>query len=375
MKITRIKYDYIIVGSGITGLALAVAALEHGCSVLLLEKDSRAFGASTQHTGLVAPVLEPSGPRLRRAMYTRDKWLELADPAGYWTSGTGVAIPAYHRSEMAVLEAHHATGLYQTTLLTAKKMAEKYPQLNSNGLVGGMVSDAEITLDSGKAVYAIANWLRTQEGCDLHCNELVLHAETGKVHTLDGVYEAEEVLICNGNDACTLFPEVFSQLALRTVKMQMIRTQPAAAFSLGPAWLNTLALSHYEPFPMYAAYREMAEYHATVYPEREKHGIHLILTQNREGELTLGGSMETGPGLDPFNRQDINQLIVGAARRVLKPATGPVKYVWNGMFTETADRSELVVSPCKGVTLVNGFGRDALTTCFGFARDFLQVYR
>ena len=66
---------------------------------------------------------------------------------------------------------------------------------------------------------------------------------------------------------------------------------------------------------MYAAYREMAEYHATVYPEREKHGIHLILTQNREGELTLGGSMETGPGLDPFNRQDINQLIVWCCPR------------------------------------------------------------
>ena len=73
------QFDLAIIGAGILGLAHAVAASRLGLRVVVIERDAQVNGASIRNFGLVVVSGEERGPVWRRAMRSRDVWLELAD--------------------------------------------------------------------------------------------------------------------------------------------------------------------------------------------------------------------------------------------------------------------------------------------------------
>ena len=88
-------------------------------------------------------------------MYTRDNWLELADPAGYWTSGTGcLQFRLTIAQKWLYLKPTMQPDLLPNYLAySKKKMAEKYSATQQQRLGAAELGEAiaEITLDSGKA--------------------------------------------------------------------------------------------------------------------------------------------------------------------------------------------------------------------------------
>ena len=77
------KAEIGIVGAGIVGTALAVAFAEKGKKVVVWDREERPVGASIRNFGLVWPMGQPPGPLWRRALRSRERWLELSRLAGF----------------------------------------------------------------------------------------------------------------------------------------------------------------------------------------------------------------------------------------------------------------------------------------------------
>ena len=76
------QFDLAIVGAGIVGLAHALAAARRGKRVVVIDRDAQANGASVRNFGFVTVTGQERGQIWRRAMRSRDVWLEVAGPAG-----------------------------------------------------------------------------------------------------------------------------------------------------------------------------------------------------------------------------------------------------------------------------------------------------
>ncbi|TGT34920.1 FAD-dependent oxidoreductase, partial [Mesorhizobium sp. M4B.F.Ca.ET.169.01.1.1] len=75
------SFDLAVVGSGIIGLAHALAAARRGLRVVVIDRDQKANGASMRNFGLVVVTGEEPGPSRRLAERSREIWLELAQEA------------------------------------------------------------------------------------------------------------------------------------------------------------------------------------------------------------------------------------------------------------------------------------------------------
>ena len=55
------RYDVAVVGAGIVGLACALAAARRGLSVVVIDRDAQANGASIRNFGFVTVTGQPRG--------------------------------------------------------------------------------------------------------------------------------------------------------------------------------------------------------------------------------------------------------------------------------------------------------------------------
>ena len=67
----------IVVGAGIVGLATARALALKGCNVTVIEKSTKAEGASVRNFGMLWPVGQPDGVLYNRAIRSKNIWKEM----------------------------------------------------------------------------------------------------------------------------------------------------------------------------------------------------------------------------------------------------------------------------------------------------------
>lgn len=362
----------IVIGAGIAGLATARSLALRGFKVTVMERNSRAVGASVRNFGMVWPVGQPDGHLYERAMRSRAIWLETCQQAGIWYDPVGSLHLAYDQLEWQVLEELQDSYTHRgTKLLNPGEVANISPFANREGLVGGWYSPTETIVDPRKAIAAIPVWLKEKFGVTFIWDKAVTDIAYPAVYAGKEMWEADQIFVCSGADFETLYPDLFREAPITKCKLQMMRlgSQPDGQ-RIGPALCGGLSLAHYTSFRVAPSLPGLIEHFKQYFPEHLQWGIHVMVSQNQAGELTVGDSHEYGLTHDPFDRQAVNQLILDYLKKFALFPEPRIMETWNGIYPKlTQGATEYVLSPESGVTVINGLGGAGMTLSFGLAEE------
>ena len=368
--------DIAVIGAGIVGLAHAWAAAKRGLKVVLLERTDWAVGASIRNFGLLWPIGQPFGPAHDRAMRARALWLEVASKAGLYCADTGSLHLAYRDDEQAVLEEYFATARphgHDRALLAPNEVLQRSRAVQSSGLRCALWSPTEAMVDPREAIRRIPHWLAAEFGVQLRFGQMVLGINAPELQTATETWRANHIFVCTGADFEMLYPEVFAGSGITKCKLQMMRTAPQPnGWQLGPSLCAGLTLTHYDSFKTCKTLAALAQRVKNETPFYVEHGIHVLLSQTRLGELTIGDSHHYGLTLEPFDREDINAAINNYLRSFAVAPAFEIAERWNGVYAKLKGKTEFIAEPENGVTVVNGLGGAGMTMSFGLAEEVVR---
>ena len=297
-----------VIGAGVVGLAHAYWAARAGHKVSVFERDSQAVGASIRNFGLIWPIGQEQGKYHDLAITSRNTWLELSSQAEFWTNPNGSLHLAYHQDEWEVLNQYLGNGQAKRKLLSSKEVQALTGYVNSDGLLGGLFSETECTVNPRQAIPAIADYLRRQLAVEIFYGVTVNHISMPTIITSSFETQADAVIICNGSDYGSLFPDFFSKAPLTKCKLQMMKGKSANSGDLGPTLCGGLTLTHYQSFSQCPSLPNLVSRMEQELSELREFGIHVMVAQNNHGELVIGDSHEYGLDPSPFNNETIDRL-------------------------------------------------------------------
>ena len=364
----------IVIGAGIVGLATARALAISGYEVMVIDRSAFATGASVRNFGMVWPIGQPEGLLRERALRTRAVWESICKESGMWNDPSGSLHLAYCESEMEVLENFiRKSGKERSyRLLTSSEVMKKSSCVVHHGLRGGLYSADELIVDPPTAISRLAAFLQEKYSVRFSWNTHAHSIEQGRVSCGKVNYEADEVFICSGADFRNLLPESFIQEPITICKLQMMRLGPQpAGWQLGPSLCGGLSLLHYAGFRLAGSSLEgLREYIVSKYPDYVRWGIHVMVAQHASGELVIGDSHEYGDSHDPFDKAFINRMILEYLFGFARFPSESISASWNGQYSKLTDgRTELVLRPAPGVTIINALGGAGMTMSFGLAEE------
>jgi FAD dependent oxidoreductase TIGR03364 len=370
------KKSAIVIGAGIVGLATARALFHQGWKVKVIEKNPRPVGASIRNFGMVWPVGQPQGTTFERAMRSRAIWLEMSEKAKFWAEETGSLHLAYSALENEVIGEYVGAmqDIKSAFHLNPEQTKTKSPAAIIKGLKGALWTEDEVIVDPRQAIWQIAAYLGSLENISFEWNKAVTEIKNNKVFAGKSSWEADVIMVCSGADFETLYPEVFQKTEITKCKLQMMRLikQPAN-WRIGPPLCAGLSFIHYKGFQVAPSLPKLKEVYAAQYPDLLELGIHVMVSQNGTGQLTIGDSHEYGLHLDPFDRQEINDKILDFLKTFAVFKDWSMESSWHGIYPKmTNGATELILKVDSYVWIVNGLGGAGMTLSFGLGEEVVN---
>jgi FAD dependent oxidoreductase TIGR03364 len=249
---------------------------------------------------------------------------------------------------------------------------ERSPAVLAEGLIGGLWSETELTVDPRLVIARLPKYLE-ELGVIVRRGNAVTHIELPWIETGSGSHEADVAIVCSGDDFETLFPGVFRSSGLTRCKLQMMRTAPqSGGWRLGPSLAAGLTLRFYKAFQICSTLPKLRERIAREMPEYEKYLIHVLVSQTSDGAITLGDSHEYGPCVDIFDKSEIDELILREAKTFLELPDFRIAERWHGVYSTHPEKAFFEVGPAEGVHIVTGVGGSGMTLSFGLAERTLD---
>jgi D-hydroxyproline dehydrogenase subunit beta len=369
--------DVAIVGAGILGLAHAYVAAKAGKSVIVIEKNPRAAGASVRNFGMVWPIGQPAGTMLELALRSRELWLEILHLAKLPYRETGSLHLAYMPDEATLTQEFAEIGPklgYRCSWLKRCEVLERSQAVEPDGLSGALWSNTELTVDPRQIIQSLPSFLRERYQVQFFFGAAVTAIEPPILYSGNGQWHAETVIVCSGDDFETLYPDHFAASGLTRCKLQMMRTaaQPDG-WQLGPSLAAGLTLRFYPAFEVCAALPALRRRIAEETPEYDRWGIHALVSQTADGALTLGDSHEYGLSVDIFNKEEIDHLILRYTRQFLRAPDLSVAERWHGVYAKHPHKPLVVMQPNDGVRVVASPGGSGMTLSFGVAEQSIRA--
>jgi FAD dependent oxidoreductase TIGR03364 len=367
-------FDDAVVGAGILGLAHAFHLARQGRRVVVFERSPRAVGASVRNFGMLWPIGQPAGTMHAMALRSRDFWLEVLRSSDLWHETVGSLHLAYRQDEAQVLWefiVRAASDGYVCELLTPDEVARRSPLVKTAGLLAGLWSPTEICVDPRQVIARLPEWLTREFGVRFEYNTAVTAYD--RPHVLAGGtrYTAERFVVCSGDDLQTLYPETLSSAGLIRCKLQMMRST-ARSDRLGPMLAAGLTLRHYQNFQDCPTLDVVKSRVARETPEYDRFGIHVMASQNGAGELVIGDSHEYGDAIEPFDKPEIDRLILDYLHTFLDAADLAIAARWHGIYAKHPRASYFIAHPAPGATVVTGVGGAGMTLSFGLADEVVR---
>jgi FAD dependent oxidoreductase TIGR03364 len=371
------SYDDAVVGAGIIGLAHAYHLAQRGRRVIVCERSERAEGASVRNFGLLWPIGQPIGPLRGLAERSLEHWRAVLVASGCWHDQPGSLHLAYHDDEAQVLQEFVALAREAADaceLLDPREVRRRAPRVRPEGLRGGLFSPWEMCVDPREVLARVPGWLAETFGVRFTWGRAVVGFDRPLVRRSGEDVLADRLWVCSGEDFATLYPETLRASGLRCCKLQMLRTAPLDSDGprLGPLLAAGLTLRHYQAFAACPTLPALNARITAERPELDRFGIHVLVAQNGRGELTLGDSHEYGDAIDPFDKAEIDDLILGYLATFLNVPGLRIKTRWRGIYAQHPTEPYFVARPEEGVTVVTGLGGAGMTLAFGLAEQVVR---
>lgn len=346
------RVDVAVVGAGILGLGAAAAAIERGLTVAIVERRGGIQGATVRNFGHVA-IGAQSGLAAEYAAIARERWLRLAEAAGFWVRQAGTLVVARHDDELAVLE-ESAAG----RMLTAGEVESLAPVV---GAVGGLHLPLDLQVDPRTTAPAIATHL-AERGVRFHWRTSAVGVESGVLHTSRGSIAAEAIVVAVGHDVDELFPVIAEEAGVVRCGLDMLL---ADGVGLQLPVLTGSSLLRYGAFAGTAAATAVRARLAVEHPEVLELDINQMSTERPDGTLLVGDTHHRGVAVAPFQREHDAEVLLELASTLFgRPLR--VRERWQGVYA-SAPQDFLVATPADGVRVVAVTTGIGMTTGLGLA--------
>lgn len=366
----------IVIGAGIVGLATARALAEKGFAIKVFERNEKAVGASIRNFGMVWPIGQPLGKLRERALRSHEIWKQSCSEGNIWFGEVGSLLNVYQDDELAVIEEFYTANkdLHDCKILTAEETVAKSVATNPKNLKASLWSSTELIVDPREAIEKLPAYLSSKYNIKFHFNKAISRIENGKAYCGNNFHEADLFFVCSGADFETLYPKTFTESGITKCKLQMLRTvSQDNNWQIGPALSAGLTLTHYGAFADCPSLTKLQERYTREFPDYIKWGIHVMISQNGLSEITIGDSHEYGLVHDPFDRDEINQLIIHYLHSFTQIQDLEIAQTWNGIYAKLKGKTEFVASPEPGVHIINGLSGAGMTLSFGLAEEVVDT--
>ena len=367
-----------VIGAGIVGLSHAWLAAERGHDVTVFERTARASGASIRNFGMVWPIGQPAGLLHETALRSRERWLQLSQRANVWANPSGSVHLAHHPDEWQVLcefDARSSQLGYECSLLSAKDIQSMVPGANLDNLIGGLFSPTEVGVNPRAAIHGIPVWLSSEFGVKFQFETTITQIEESQIVSSRGIRsQFDQIIVCGGADFETLFPDLLAQSGLKRCKLQMMATfaQPDQ-WKIGPMIASGLTLRHYKNFEVCPSLTAVKQRFAAQAPELDRFGIHVMASQTDEGCVIMGDSHEYDDQIEPFDKSEIDELMLRELRKVVQLPDWKISKRWHGIYAKHPTLPIFAAEPMPNVFIRFGPGGAGMTLAFGLAeRDWEQ---
>jgi D-hydroxyproline dehydrogenase subunit beta len=229
----------------------------------------------------------------------------------------------------------------------------------------------DLRVDARDAVPALARWLGTAGGVDIHWRTNVVGVETGLVRTSRGDIPAGQVVVAVGHDLDRLMPDVAGRAGVQRCLLQMLAVRPPGDRAFPAAVLTGTSLLRYDGLASCPSAADVRARLAADQPELLAHAVNLMVTQRPNGDVIVGDTHAYATTHAPFRDETEADLLLDQARQLLGVGPLTVRQRWSGVYASAA-QPFLVDSPAPGVTAVAVTSGIGMTTAFGLAEQVVD---
>ncbi|WP_052078002.1 TIGR03364 family FAD-dependent oxidoreductase [Rhodococcoides fascians] len=359
------KYDVVVVGAGIVGLAHAYHAHRRGLTVAVVDHADRVAGASVQNFGH-ACITAQSGDALEYARAGRSHWLELARLAGFWAAESGTHCVARHEDEFAVLEQFaELRGPDHTVLLDRREVLDRLPIADTD-VVGGLYMPTDVQVDPRTAAPAIAHWL-ADCGVDFHWRTAATSFAPGVVHTSRGDLHAGTTFVTVNHDIDRLFPEYAERGGLVRCRLHMMRATLPVRAPLPSPLFTGWSLLRYSGFENLPAVADVAARLQADHPGYVELDLHQMYTPQPDGSILLGDTHVREITTSPFQNEEGFEVLLTEAKSLFGVDRVDVTERWQGTYCSAPGSEFLLEEPLDRVHIVTVTTGIGMTTSMGLA--------
>lgn len=381
------QYDLIIIGGGVLGTFHAYHALKKGLKVALIEKNIQPMGATVRNFGQVVP----SGMDSKWQAYGRrslEIYKSIQSEYDISARQNGTVYIASNEEELQLLEELYSINKrnnYKSLLLTKEECLRKYPGLRSNYVIAGLFFPDEITVEPRLMITRLHKYLIDKLGLEVMNNLNVLHCEPlqGRVEittSMNKTLKASKVIICNGNDFKTLYPEVFETSNLEVCKLQMMQTKPLKNYQLSGSILTGWTIRRYESFSECPSFKEIkAKEPETSF--QKKWGVHILFKQATDGSVIIGDSHEyadakNADALGFDLNMELDEFMLNEAKKIIALPNFEIAKRWYGNYSQCKNTDIFTYDVDDNIHIITGIGGKGMTGSAGFSEENIKsIYK
>jgi glycine/D-amino acid oxidase-like deaminating enzyme len=339
--------DVLVIGGGVVGAASAYHLAKRGASVILLEADQLASGATGRNLGYIWVHTRRPGPELDLVMATRSGLGTVAEELGedFALKTNGGLIYFTTEAQAVVMrefvERRIADGVPMQLLDggEARAMAPILPDT----VLGASYCPLDAQIDSTRYVRAFAGaaqraGARVVEGSPVRTMEAKAGRIT-RVLTDSGPISAGHVVLAAGAWSPSLAAQLGLDLPIEPMRLQVVQTEPMAprldVVLYGPAAVK-----------QYAYFRELPTYRPEPFETELEDRLGLALLesacQKPDGSYLLGIAMDF-PGFDwQPDLAGVSLISEGMAAAIPEFRAARFARAWAGVLPLTSDSLPII---------------------------------